>query len=448
VLFRIPFGVAVGIWLLLCSVAEAQLTRKPLSVEDVEYLLGKVSPPKVAEVVKKQGVNFELTEAIQERLRRAGVTAEVVQAIKEAEVDQKQQRLVELLAQARQQLAAGLLTTPRGGNALETYREILRLVPGHEEALEGIRELKGRYVQWAEAAKQRGEWAQAQVHYEKALSIDHQDEALKAKLREIKERVARPPAVPAPPGESVVAAPSVSGRDGREMVSVPAGEFYMGCNEQVDGECDSDEKPGRRVYVDAFRIDRTEVPVTAYRRCAQAGACTPPNTGGACNWGQGGQEDHPINCVDWNQAQAYCRWAGKRDCRPRQNGRRRHAGQTDASIPGGISGRHGRPIQVGMRMDIPRQRRWDHCQQVPHRTVRWTWRGTCGSGCRIGIAATTIARGLGGTRQDRIVGNTVSCAAARGAAARGALVRPTAAGAPQATATPTPVFAAPSSSLF
>ena len=35
-------------------------------------------------------------------------------------------------------------------------------------------------------------------------------------------------------------------------------------------------------------------------------------TDGACNYGTSGRENHPINCLDWDQARAYCAWAGKR----------------------------------------------------------------------------------------------------------------------------------------
>lgn len=49
------------------------------------------------------------------------------------------------------------------------------------------------------------------------------------------------------------------------MFEVPAGEFFMGCNAQVDDECQDNEKPGRRVWVASFRIDTTEVKVAAYR---------------------------------------------------------------------------------------------------------------------------------------------------------------------------------------
>ena len=107
------------------------------------------------------------------------------------------------------------------------------------------------------------------------------------------------------------------------MVPVPAGEFLMGCNAAIDSECEDDEKPGRRVDVAAFSIDKTEVTVAQYSECVKAGACgadgleIPFYDGVAqrefesyCNW-QGGL-DKPINCVDWNQAQAFCKWFGKR----------------------------------------------------------------------------------------------------------------------------------------
>jgi len=96
------------------------------------------------------------------------------------------------------------------------------------------------------------------------------------------------------------------------VVKVPAGRFWYGCNESVDKECAIDEKPGKRIRLPAFQIDRTEVTVSAYRACVRAGACTEPNAGQYCNWGNSGRERHPINCVDWNQARVYCAWAGKR----------------------------------------------------------------------------------------------------------------------------------------
>jgi formylglycine-generating enzyme required for sulfatase activity len=37
----------------------------------------------------------------------------------------------------------------------------------------------------------------------------------------------------------------------------------------VNNECDGNEKPGRKVRVNAFAIDRTEVTVAAYGACVK-----------------------------------------------------------------------------------------------------------------------------------------------------------------------------------
>jgi formylglycine-generating enzyme required for sulfatase activity len=97
-----------------------------------------------------------------------------------------------------------------------------------------------------------------------------------------------------------------------EMVYVPAGEFMMGCNKAVDKKCDPDEKPYHKVYLNAYYIDKYEVTVAQYTECVNAGKCTPGNSGDFCNYGREDRQNHPINCVDWNQAKAYCEWLGKR----------------------------------------------------------------------------------------------------------------------------------------
>jgi len=75
---------------------------------------------------------------------------------------------------------------------------------------------------------------------------------------------------------------------------------------------EDDEKPVHRVELDGFCMDVTEVTVEAYARCVSAGSCTKPDTDEFCNWGQSGKGNHPVNCVDWYQAEAYCKWVGKR----------------------------------------------------------------------------------------------------------------------------------------
>src|SRR5205085_785828 len=54
------------------------------------------------------------------------------------------------------------------------------------------------------------------------------------------------------------------------------------------------------------------VTAAAYARCVAAGACTPARTGSQCIAGVAGREDHPINCVTFDQATAFCSWRGDR----------------------------------------------------------------------------------------------------------------------------------------
>lgn len=87
----------------------------------------------------------------------------------------------------------------------------------------------------------------------------------------------------------------------------------MGCNETVDLDCGSDEKPGHLVFLDAYSIDKHEVTVADYRRCVKDGACSDTGMAGhSCNWNKLDSLNHPINCVDWSQALEYCSRIGKR----------------------------------------------------------------------------------------------------------------------------------------
>ena len=92
---------------------------------------------------------------------------------------------------------------------------------------------------------------------------------------------------------------------------VPAGPFRMGCNTAIDGQCDSDELPQHEVILSAFEIARHEVTVGDYASCL---ACGPPGTGPFCNSEANGKWDHPVNCVNWDQAASYCEFIGRRLC--------------------------------------------------------------------------------------------------------------------------------------
>ncbi|WP_434416954.1 SUMF1/EgtB/PvdO family nonheme iron enzyme [Nannocystis pusilla] len=74
-----------------------------------------------------------------------------------------------------------------------------------------------------------------------------------------------------------------------------------------------DGRPGPG-QVGRFCIDITEVTTAAYGACVRAGACTPTIVGdiAECNLTRADRGDHPVNCVDFEQARAYCSWLGKR----------------------------------------------------------------------------------------------------------------------------------------
>jgi formylglycine-generating enzyme required for sulfatase activity len=131
-------------------------------------------------------------------------------------------------------------------------------------------------------------------------------------------RPAPPPALATP-----VALPQSAGNCASNQIAIPSGTFWMGSE---DGN--ANEKPVHKVTLSPYCIDKTEVTVAAYRACVQAGACGPGDTtvffdvswgsgrttmqDDACNWGKANRDRHPINCVDWNQASAYCTWRGGR----------------------------------------------------------------------------------------------------------------------------------------
>jgi formylglycine-generating enzyme required for sulfatase activity len=115
-----------------------------------------------------------------------------------------------------------------------------------------------------------------------------------------------PPTTAAEAAPARVAPTPVSVPEGA-TVKVPAGKLSLG---SADG--DPDEKPIVEVTVAAFDLDATEVTVAAFARCVGAGKCSEPDTGMYCNWHKDGRERHPVNCVDLEQATAYCAFAGRR----------------------------------------------------------------------------------------------------------------------------------------
>lgn len=106
-----------------------------------------------------------------------------------------------------------------------------------------------------------------------------------------------------------------------EMVFVPSGSFKIGSDKG-----DANENGGKPVTIAAFCMDETEVTVAAYKACVEKNGCKPAEktvqgSGQSpadvtfwsqfCNANLPDRDNHPINCVDWTQADTYCKAMGK-----------------------------------------------------------------------------------------------------------------------------------------
>lgn len=111
--------------------------------------------------------------------------------------------------------------------------------------------------------------------------------------------------------------PTIS-KDGAPMIVIPAGSFPMGVPAGArDGG--RDEYPRHDVFIDTFMIDKFEVTNGRYLEFVKStGHRIPQNPKNpARNLWQGDSItevliDRPVINVDWFDAEAYCRWAGKR----------------------------------------------------------------------------------------------------------------------------------------
>jgi serine/threonine-protein kinase len=108
----------------------------------------------------------------------------------------------------------------------------------------------------------------------------------------------------------------ISPKDSMVMVYVPAGEFLMGSNKLKDSMANDDELPQHTIYLDAYWIDQTMVTNAQYAHCTSSGECAPPgntSSNSRSSYYENSQyDDYPVIYLDWNQAQAYCTWAGRR----------------------------------------------------------------------------------------------------------------------------------------
>ena len=100
------------------------------------------------------------------------------------------------------------------------------------------------------------------------------------------------------------------------MVLIPEGEFWMGCNPDVDLPEDNDgcenelfpATPYRQVWLSSYWVDINEVTFGEFAACVDAGACSAPVKE---SWREY-PTNEPAQFVTWEHAVAYCKWVDKR----------------------------------------------------------------------------------------------------------------------------------------
>ncbi|MCX6082006.1 MAG: SUMF1/EgtB/PvdO family nonheme iron enzyme [Chloroflexi bacterium] len=95
-----------------------------------------------------------------------------------------------------------------------------------------------------------------------------------------------------------------------EFVLVPAGEFLMGSDKSKDWQAGDYETPQHRVKLSEYLIGKYPVTNKQFQAFINASGYMQTN-----HWGNRtntyGKQDHPVVCISWQDAVAFCTWASK-----------------------------------------------------------------------------------------------------------------------------------------
>jgi formylglycine-generating enzyme required for sulfatase activity len=324
------------------------LKPQPLTKEQVLHLVaGGVPSERAAALVKQRGIDFLADEQYLEMLRLAGANDTVLAAVREAGAAATAPLVVETSPNAEvfldgelqgQANAQGELTMKAklGAHALKVslvgkkdFQQSITVVGGQATQIRAqlvdapgsirLRTLAGARISLDGAsrgsANASGELVLADVppgpHELRVSAPGRMD-----RLQMITITAGAETHVEAELGNILTAGPvRENPKDSLKYVWIPPGTFMMGCS-PGDNECKADEKPSHRVVITkGFWLGQTEVTVSAYKRFAAAtGRQMPPQpnlSGRPLNPGWG-DEAMPMVDVTWDNARAYCGWAGGR----------------------------------------------------------------------------------------------------------------------------------------
>ena len=157
------------------SVAFAQQAKKPLSLEDIEQLLKiGVSSRGAARVIDDHGVNFEVTEDVKERLRKAGADSTVIQAVEKAALEFARKR------NEKEEPGAGVDVAK-----VQRLLKALGYEPGPADGIAGARTRDAiRSFQHAAGLRPDGEISDEVV---RRLGLEHERRKLEEEQRKVEE---------------------------------------------------------------------------------------------------------------------------------------------------------------------------------------------------------------------------------------------------------------------
>jgi formylglycine-generating enzyme required for sulfatase activity len=92
-----------------------------------------------------------------------------------------------------------------------------------------------------------------------------------------------------------------------ELILISSGQFYM------EGRSNSDQSIRWVEVKKNFYLSKSEITIAQYQACVDQGVCTEPDHQSSrsyCNWGDSSRLQHPVNCVDWQQARVFSQWMG------------------------------------------------------------------------------------------------------------------------------------------
>ncbi len=221
---------------------------------------------RLAELKKKQG----------EEERRLAEERRVAEEKRKAEV----KRLADEKAKAETDRVAALKRQEEAARKAEEER-LAALARETEEQKRKLAEAKKK----AEEAQKAAEQAAAKAPASAEASASGSEPIVEATLRPFQAPKAK---------------------DLATLITIPAGEFVMG-SKAGDGQ--PDESPQRKVYLDAYTIDKYEVTVEQYAAYLKKSGAEPPDF-----WERVNQKEdinRPVVGVDWLDAKDFCEFFGK-----------------------------------------------------------------------------------------------------------------------------------------